>query len=284
MNKIFVLFFLFVGFSYGAVLDFKISNNNTFITGKIDIIQRQTKLNISNHQINKGFHFQILHFIPLVPDFRFDYFSYSYLASGKVEINMIDVLQEANFPIFFGTSGIVSDDFKFGDFYIFDFFDDKDTVDMDINVNIKEYNFTFFYQLFKDAKISPKYGIYLKYIKSDIKRKIKTDIKDIKDSSQGSRIVPFLFLGFDINIPFSGLNLLFKTTTEAKILKYKETLYYNLEILETLYFTDIKYLSNLFFSIGYRHWRLKTDYEKDSYKIQQRLRWNMPFAQIGVRF
>jgi len=157
-------------------------------------------------------------------------------------------------------------------------------VDMNIDVSIKEYNFTLLYQPLKNGKISLKYGLYIKHICSDVKRKIKTDIKDIKDSSSGSRTVPFLFLGLDLNIPIPALNVMFKTDTEVKFLKYKETLYYNLEISETLYFTDLNYLKHIFLSVGYRYWRLKTDYEKDGYKVQQRLRWNIPYILIGLRF
>ncbi len=286
MKKVFTILttLIFFGISPGAVFNLELSNNNTFISGKIDIIDRKTKLDISNHQINKGFHVTIQHSIPFLPDVRFDYIPYSYYASGEVEITMLDVLQQADFPVFFGTDNIVSDDFKLGDFYIFDFFDENETVDMNVDINIKEYNFTFFYQPFKDGKISPKYGIYLKYIKSDVNRKIETDLKDIKDSSSDSRLVPFLFFGMDINVPFSALNLLFKTTAEAKFLKYRDTVYYNFEILETLYFTDIKYLRHFYFSLGYRHWRLKTDYEAEGYTVEQRLRWNIPFIQAGLRF
>ncbi|NPA51428.1 MAG: hypothetical protein GXO22_00845 [Aquificae bacterium] len=284
MNKILFFLLIITNLGYGAVFDLEFSKNNIFISGKLDIIDRKTKLDISNHQIKDSFSLQLIHFVPLLPNLRFDYIPYSYTASGKVEINMIDVLEEADFPIFFGTSGLVVDSFFFGDFFIFDFFGDNDTVDLDIDINIKEYNLTLFYQPFYDAKISPKYGVYLKYIKSDVKRTIETQLKDIKDSSTSSRIVPFLFLGLDINVPFPALNLLFRTSTETRFLKYKDTIYYQIEIMETLYFTDIKYLNHTYISVGYRHWRLKTDYESDGYQVEQRLRWNISFIQIGLRF
>ena len=281
---VFFIYLLFFSVSYGAVFNLELGNNNMFITGKIDILGRQTKLDINNHNVEKSFHFEINHSIPFLPDLRFDYIPYSYTAKGKVELKLMDVLENANMPVFFGTSNLVSKDFKFGDFDLFDFFDDKDTVDMTIDVDIKEYNFTLFYQPFRDAKISPKYGLYVKYISSDVKRKIDTDIRDIKDQKSSSRFVPFLFFGLDLNVPFSALNLLFKTQTEAKVLKYQDTLFYNIEIAETLYFTEAKYLKHFFLSVGYRHWRLKTDYEKDGYKVVQRLRWNIPYILLGLKF
>lgn len=275
---------VFFGASYGAVFKIEMGSNNTFITGKIDILDRDSKLNINSHNIEKSFHLEINHSIPFLPDVQFDYIPYSYLITGKVELKLLDVLEQAELPIFFGTQNLISEDFKFGDFDLFDFFDDKDMVDMDIDVSIKEYNLTFFYQPLKNGKISPKYGLYIKHIRSEVRREIKTDIENIKDSSTGSKTVPFLFFGLDLNVPFPALNVLFKTDTEVRFLKYKETIYYNIEISETLYFTDVDYLRHIFLSIGYRYWRLKTDYEKDGYKVQQRLRWNIPYILIGLRF
>ncbi len=291
MKKFFyILFIALFLFRYSNAVNIEAGFGQTKlnINGKVLLQQEDIFIKSKGNPSVKHFYINIEFPGTLIPSFKFEYISHNHTGTAGADVKFPVIIEENPLSDFYRPFYNIFEDFT--DFTDTDFYKDItiSAVDVKQQTKAQEHDYIFYYKFYLSDYLVPKFGIAIKDLKVRTKYTIKIPLFffKISDEVEFRKTIPMVYYGLEVYIPFIPDILIIEWNTEGKEIYAKRNFVLDLKSMIKFRVLSYSYLKNVYFAIGYRHWRLnaRTVTKKTKQEIREDYRWFGMFTEIGLMF
>ncbi len=276
------------GYSNAINFEFGFGRTNLNINGKIGLEQEDLTIDSRGKPSVRHFFINIEFPGTLIPCFKYEFISHTHSGGAGANVYLPLIIEENPLSDFYSPFYGVFEDFT--DTFNISYYKDIkiSSVDVSIKTEAEEHDYIFYYKFYISDYFVPKLGFAIKNLHVKTKYTVKVPLFFFKltDEVEINKKIPMVYYGFQLYIPIIPKLITAELDTEGKEIYAQRNFMIDLKTVFRIRVVSYAYFKNIFFGIGYRHWKLdaRTVTKKTKTKITEKYRWYGMFTEIGMMF